>query len=85
MWRQLAYTDRRNRVQIFLSSHHDLMSNQAIDLLAPPAGARLRVLQFTGWTPENGPTIEAYDVESSAPLTRAGPFVPAARALLGVQ
>ncbi|MEO5376358.1 MAG: AAA family ATPase [Magnetococcus sp. DMHC-6] len=62
LWRQLAYGEDKEhpylKRQIFISSHHEDMTNKLLDLLAPPAGSSMRYLRFTDWSPEKGPTIE---------------------------
>lgn len=58
IWRQLAYTrNPKKKRQIFISSHHEDLTNQLVDLLAPPHGYSMRVLNFHDWTPDNGPAI----------------------------
>lgn len=70
LWRQLAYHEQpERRWQLFLTSHHEDMSNHLLDLLVPPAGASLRVLQFKGWSKERGPELEQFWVEPSPELT----------------
>lgn len=65
LWRQLAYTDNPLlKRQIFIASHHDDLTNQLIDLLAPPGAAddkpgfELRILRITDWSPTSGPEIK---------------------------
>ncbi len=67
LWRQLAYADDQDqrKRQVFISSHHEDMTNQLLDLLVPPAGKKMRLLRFTGWTREKGPTIEQFDVTAT--------------------
>jgi recombinational DNA repair ATPase RecF len=66
LWRQLAYhKDPGERWQLFISSHHEDTTNQLLDLLVPPAGAKLRLLRFVDWSQENGPKIEPYWLEPS--------------------
>lgn len=67
LWRQLAYggddgwnTQRR---QVFLSSHHEDLSNLMLDLLVPPQGRTMRLIRFTGWSPTEGPVFESFAVE----------------------
>lgn len=68
-WRKLAYDpDRTRRRQIFISSHHDDLTNHLLDLLSPPGKSgdgfqpSLRVFQFKDWRRESGPVIEKYRV-----------------------
>ena len=70
LWRQLAYhPDESKRFQVILASHHNDLTNRLIDLLVPPQGYVLRVLEFTDWTSDEGPTIETYKVVPSRELT----------------
>lgn len=64
LWRQLAYTDKpRLKRQIFLSSHHEDLTNQLIDHLVPPEGCSMQILRFKEWDAETGPIIETLKVE----------------------
>jgi energy-coupling factor transporter ATP-binding protein EcfA2 len=65
--RQLAYgaTDSADRRQVFVSSHHEDMTNQILDLLAPPAGRSMRFIRFTGWSNVTGPQYEVLEVVPS--------------------
>jgi energy-coupling factor transporter ATP-binding protein EcfA2 len=66
LWRQLAYRDKpEDRWQLFIASHHEDLTNHLLDLLIPPSGRSLRLLNFKGWSPETGPDIESFSVESS--------------------
>jgi energy-coupling factor transporter ATP-binding protein EcfA2 len=70
LWRQLAYhSDPGQRWQLFITSHHEDLTNHLLDLLIPPDGARLVLLKFTGWSFEEGPTIEQYEIEPSLDIT----------------
>ncbi len=61
--RQLAYTDDDEfRWQIFLASHHDEMTTRLVELLHPPPGRSLLVLDFVGWTPEVGPEVVSHEL-----------------------
>lgn len=67
LWRQLAYGAKPPfRRQIFISSHHEDMTNHLLDLLVPPPGHTLRLVRFTDWTPKDGPVIETFNVEATA-------------------
>jgi energy-coupling factor transporter ATP-binding protein EcfA2 len=66
LWRQLAYhSDPSQRWQLFISSHHEDLTNHLLDLLIPPAGCSLRLISFAGWSPATGPEIESFSVEPS--------------------
>ncbi len=66
--RQLAYgmIKPEDRRQVFLSSHHEDMTNQILDLLAPPEGGRMRFIRFTDWSNVTGPQYEQLEVEPSS-------------------
>lgn len=68
LWRLIAYGEQeeRYRRQIFISSHHEDMTNHLLDLLVPPPGHTLRLIRFTDWTPKDGPVIETFNVEATA-------------------
>ncbi len=73
LWRQLAYhPEDGERLQVVLSSHHDELTNRLLDLLVPPGGRKLHVLQFTDWTSDGGPTIETFEVDPSPPVDDEG-------------
>ena len=67
LWRQLAYGtgDPSQRRQLFISSHHEDMTNHMLDLLVPPPGKKMLLIRFTGWTPADGPTFDTFEVEPS--------------------
>src|SRR5690606_17643358 len=47
-FRQLAYTDDdTQRYQLFIASHHDELTSRLVELLIPPPGRSLVVLEFT--------------------------------------
>ena len=59
--RQFAYAPRNSSAkrQVFLSSHHEDLSNRLLDFIQPPSeDFRLRVLNFAGWSLQEGPEIE---------------------------
>ncbi len=68
LWRQFAYgvaDGSEQKRQIFISSHHEDMTNHLLDLLVPPPGRSMRLIRFTGWSNETGPEIETFQVEPS--------------------
>ncbi len=71
LWRQLAYGggDGSMRRQIFISSHHEDLTNQLLDLLIPPKGRSMRLIRFTGWDNEKGPELEQFAVEPTGSTT----------------
>ncbi len=61
--RQLAYARAGNeelRRQVILSSHHEEMTHRLLDYLLPPPGRKLKVVNFTGWDNQRGPTYEIF-------------------------
>jgi len=69
LWRQLAYGKTGDSTrQIFISSHHEDLTNQLLDLLIPPSGHSMRLIRFTGWDNKNGPAFEQYDVEPTGSI-----------------
>ncbi len=66
--RRLAYTgDDRDRRQVILSSHHEDMTNRLVDLLMPPPGEKLRLLQFESWDIEAGPRVSTRQADGATP------------------
>ena len=70
--RQIAYgsgvsegADLYYRRQVFLVSHHEDLTNKLLDVLIPPPGRTMRVINFTGWSPE-GPAFEELDIIGSS-------------------
>ncbi len=63
LWRQIAYGENdKQRRQVFISSHHEDMTNHLLDLLVPPEGRSMRLLRFIEWSPSTGPVIEESEV-----------------------
>lgn len=61
--RQLAYNDDpKQRWQIFLASHHDELTSRLSELLRPPDGHSLQVLDFTAWTQAEGPAVRSFEL-----------------------
>lgn len=72
LWRQLAYHPApEHRRQLFIASHHEDLTNQLIDLLAPPGhedpAGTMRVLKFDGWDRHCGPQVRGYRVVPAPP------------------
>lgn len=66
LWRQLAYglkSDHSLKRQIFISTHHEDLTNNLIELLAPPHGRELRLIKFEGWKRNKGPIFKQFRVE----------------------
>ena len=57
--------------QLFLASHHEELTNRLIELLVPPAGRKLHLLRFIGWTPEQGPRTEQRQARQNPALDPA--------------
>ena len=66
LWRQLAYIDddkvNRQKRQVFISSHHEDLTNHLLELLVPPEGKKMRLIRFVDWNPKTGPKLESFDV-----------------------
>lgn len=54
------------RRQVFLVSHHEDLTNRLLDFMIPPEGHSMRILNFVGWTHNEGPRIEELDVVPGA-------------------
>ena len=64
-FRQLAYTDNPDqRYQIFIASHHDELTSRLVDLLKPPPGRTLRVIEFESYRPGYGPELVEWEMGS---------------------
>lgn len=63
--RKLAYADRYDRAkrQVIVTSHHEDLTNRLLDLLLPPNGYKMRVIQFEDWSPETGPIFRVLKVD----------------------
>ncbi len=63
--RKMAYADRGDRAkrQVIVTSHHEDLTNRLLDLLLPPNGYKMRVLQFEDWSPEQGPKFRMLKVD----------------------
>ena len=88
IWRQLANTEDRDlKRQRFISSHHEDLTNQLIDLLAPPGNSDptrpylMRILRFTDWNAKDGPAI----VQQKMGPTAVTPSKAADAELLGAE
>ncbi|NIA10434.1 MAG: AAA family ATPase [Nitrospiraceae bacterium] len=68
LWRQLVYGNGSMRRQIFISSHHEDLTNQLLDLLIPPKGRSMRLIRFTDWNNEKGPEFEQFGVEPTGSI-----------------
>jgi len=71
-WRQMAYgsgvpVESVSR-QVFLSSHHEDLSNRLLDVMPPVAGRRMLLYRFRAWKKGTGPDFEVYDVEPQPSL-----------------
>lgn len=60
--RQIAYCDDYSeRRQIIITSHHEDLTNKLLDYLLPPPDRSLRVIEFTEWRRDKGPTFKTYE------------------------
>ncbi len=69
LWRQLAYGQEPGDPlarQVFISTHHEELTNKLLELLVPPAGRTLRVVKFCDYSKEKGPKFELFKVEPTA-------------------
>jgi DNA repair exonuclease SbcCD ATPase subunit len=72
LFRKLAYThEDQKRRQLFISSHHEDLTNRLIDNLIPPEGRSMKVLEIQDFTVDKGPIIDPWDV-APAKTSRAG-------------
>ncbi|MDH7578566.1 MAG: AAA family ATPase [Bacillota bacterium] len=68
--RQIVYgtgDDDSPRRQLFIVSHHEELTHRLMDFLIPPQGKKMHILNFDDWSPEEGPKIEQYQMESAKP------------------
>ena len=73
-WRQMAYgngaRNESSHRQVFLSSHHEDLSNRLLDVMAPVEGRRALLYRFTGWELGTGPSVEVYEIEPQVTFDR---------------
>ncbi|OIQ10389.1 AAA family ATPase [Neomoorella thermoacetica] len=62
--RMLAYGNNQRR-QVFITSHHDIITSRLLPLLLPPSGFRLKVIEFTSFRPETGPELRFYECKQA--------------------
>ncbi|EKJ1028505.1 recombinase RecF [Vibrio cholerae] len=63
--RKMAYampSDKAKR-QVIVTSHHEDLTNRLLDLLLPPNGYKMRVIQFEDWSPTTGPKFRVLKVD----------------------
>jgi len=64
LFRKLAYSiTEPNRRQLFISSHHEDLTNRLLDNLIPPAGCSMKIIEFKDYTIETGPSYDVWEVE----------------------
>lgn len=71
LWRQLAYNDDSEnelKRQIFISTHHEDLTNKLIELLAPPHGHSLRLIKFNGENKKSDKYFDEYRVQPCSKL-----------------
>lgn len=63
--RKLAYADANDcwKRQVFVTSHHEDLTNRLLDFLLPPLGKSMKVIQFEDWSSESGPQVKCYSVD----------------------
>jgi len=71
LFRKLAYSkDLSNRRQLFISSHHEDLTNKLIDFLIPPQGSAMKILEFNNFSQDSDQSCESWDVAPSGSLER---------------
>lgn len=63
--RKLAYANANDgwKRQVFVTSHHEDLTNRLLDFLLPPQGKSMKVIYFEDWSPESGPQVKCYNVD----------------------
>jgi len=63
LFRKLAYGERKvSKRQLFISSHHEDLTNRLLDYLIPPEGNTLRIIEFKEYAVDTGPKFEIWNV-----------------------
>ncbi len=66
LFRKLAYSpDSTKQRQLFVSSHHEDLTNRLIDNLIPPMGRQMRIIEIENYTIEKGPQVSSWEVAPS--------------------
>ncbi len=64
LFRKLAYSKTEsNRRQLFVSSHHEDLTNRLLDYLIPPAAYSMKIIEFKDYSVETGPSYDVWEVE----------------------
>lgn len=63
--RKMAYAkpNDKSKRQVIVTSHHEDLTNRLLDLLLPPNGYKMRVIQFEDWSPIIGPKFRVLKVD----------------------
>lgn len=63
--RKMAYAEPNAKFkrQVIVTSHHEDLTNRLLDLLLPPNGCKMRVIQFDDWSPITGPKFRVLKVD----------------------
>lgn len=63
--RKMAYAKPKDKSkrQVIVTSHHEDLTNRLLDLLLPPNGYKMRVIQFEDWSPITGPKFKVLKVD----------------------
>ena len=73
LWRQLAYGgEGEHQRQVFISSHHEDLTQGLLDLLTPPEGKTMHLIRFKSWNAKSGPEVEQYVVDPTGRAWESG-------------
>lgn len=63
--RKMAYakSNDKSKRQVIVTSHHEDLTNRLLDMLLPPNGYKMRVIQFEDWSPITGPKFRVLKVD----------------------
>lgn len=63
--RKMAYAkpNDKSKRQVIVTSHHEDLTNRLLDLLLPPNGYKMRVIQFEDWSLITGPKFKVLKVD----------------------
>ncbi|WP_061236435.1 AAA family ATPase [Leptospira santarosai] len=65
LFRKLAYSSNKSlRRQLFISSHHEDLTNRLLDCLLPPEDCSMKILEFREFNVDKGPYYEIWEINS---------------------
>ncbi|PJZ79872.1 AAA family ATPase [Leptospira meyeri] len=71
LFRKLAYSnDPNTRRQLFITSHHEDLTNKLIDNLIPPDGFSMKIMELQDFRIEEGPIFDTWNVSPGKSVTR---------------